>query len=921
MRPIKLTISAFGPYAGKTEVDLSKLGAKGLYLINGDTGAGKTTIFDAITYALFGVPSGELRKTSMLRSKYANDDAETYVEMVFKYRGEKYIINRNPDYDRPKKNGTGFTSKSADAFLIKPDGTIVTKSKTVTAEVEKLIGINRDQFTRICMIAQGDFIKLLVATTEERQNIFRHIFQTSAYELLQKKLSEDAKELKTQCDTLNNSIKQYITGISCAEDDSRGSELQKAKKDELTITDTLELLTKFIRQDKEKQINEEKKLAKTEKELEKIITELKLFENQEQIRNDLSASLISLGTAKESVPALEKNYFDADNRRSEAEKITGEIATLTDKLPRYDELEQIKKAINEKTNKQAEMQKERDSLAVTLQKQQELLVAEKAEILSLKDVSSNITRWEGEQKELQERLERVKNAEHLYSEYVKKLFALETAQKTVTATGDKAENIVLLYEKKNRAFLDSQAGILAATLDHGKPCPVCGSTTHPQPAVRHENAPDEKDVNDAKKDADSARNKAADARESAKKLLGETESQLNEIVNNAKSLHVEYQSTGFDKRLYEECVKTEKLLAELSEKYSTEKKKENRKMELDSNIPKREQVIQGNKAELTELEKKFIALASELAGLKNNSERIQAELAYPGKAEARAHLAEIAQSKTAILLAIDASKNALDNQKDICKNLESKITTLTDQLKDAIKIDVKQLKDNQNTLTREKDALNRELQILHTRLSKNNEAFDNIKKKKNEMERVEERRKWVKSLSDTANGNLAGTEKILLETYVQIFYFDRIIRHANRRLLEMTGGQYELKRSDIADNKKSKSGLELNVIDHYNASVRSVSTLSGGESFKAALSLALGLSDEIQSSAGGIHLETMFVDEGFGGLDPESLSQVMQALNNIAESNLLIGIISHVSELKEKIDKQIIVKKEKSGGSKIEIVA
>lgn len=248
------------------------------------------------------------------------------------------------------------------------------------------------------------------------------------------------------------------------------------------------------------------------------------------------------------------------------------------------------------------------------------------------------------------------------------------------------------------------------------------------------------------------------------------------------------------------------------------------------------------------------------------------------------------------------------------------MNALTAQLKDAEEIDVDTEKKRQTELTTEKADLTKAITVISSRLDRNGEALKNIRKGSGRLTEVETKWTWVKALSNTANGNIGGKEKIMLETYVQMTYFDRILARANTRFMIMSGGQYELKRRIEAENNRSQSGLELDVIDHYNGTERSVKTLSGGESFKASLSLALGLSDEIQSSAGGIRLDTMFVDEGFGSLDDESLQQAMRALYGLTEGNRLVGIISHVSELKEKIDKQIVVTKEKSGGSRAEIV-
>ena len=276
---------------------------------------------------------------------------------------------------------------------------------------------------------------------------------------------------------------------------------------------------------------------------------------------------------------------------------------------------------------------------------------------------------------------------------------------------------------------------------------------------------------------------------------------------------------------------------------------------------------------------------------------------------------------------IQLHKNALekveteyaDLEKELA-GLKGKIDQLKKQLESKEDIDTEKLLEEKNALTEKKTELTEKSETISTRIYTNNRAKENISKKATELTTIEEKWTWVKALSNTANGNISGKEKIMLETYIQATFFDRIIDRANTRLMVMSGGQYELIRRQEASNYRSQSGLELDVKDHYNGSIRNVKTLSGGESFKASLSLALGLSDEIQSNAGGIKLDTMFVDEGFGSLDEESLQQAIKALADLSEGNRLVGIISHVAELKERIDKQVIVTKEKTGGSKVTIV-
>ena len=271
MRPIKLTVSAFGPYAGKTVLDLDKLGENGLYLITGDTGAGKTTIFDAITYALYGEASGDNREPSMFRSKYAEATTPTEVELVFSYAGKTYTVKRNPEYERPKSRGEGFTTQKAEVQLKYPDGRVVTKQRDVDNAIRDIMGINRSQFLQIAMIAQGDFLKLLLAPTEERKKIFRQIFKTQLYQDLQDRLKKESGQLNDKCDAARNSIKQYIDGITCDENDVLSIEVEKAKNGLLPAKDVMDLIDRLLTQDNDKKTAIQKSISDADKALPKYL--------------------------------------------------------------------------------------------------------------------------------------------------------------------------------------------------------------------------------------------------------------------------------------------------------------------------------------------------------------------------------------------------------------------------------------------------------------------------------------------------------------------------------------------------------------------------------------------------------------------------------------------------------------------------
>ena len=921
MRPIKLVMSAFGPYAGRTEVDLDKLGSKGIYLITGDTGAGKTTIFDAITFALYGEPSGETRESTMLRSKYAQEGCDTYVEMLFTYGGETYRIRRNPEYLRQKKNGSGLIRQTPDACLELPCGRVITGLRPVNEEIKSLVGLDKQQFCRIAMIAQGDFLKLLVAKTEERRNIFRQIFRTEPYLTLQELLKADTQAVKALVDEINRSVRQYVMGITCDEEDVLADDVKKAKSNELPLAEIMALLDLLISQDEDKKAGATAAYEALRQEIKLTDKALGQQEQRQRMRDDLAAASIALEEANTLLPEFLNACQTSSARKPEADKLTGDIASISDKLPRYDELEQLHAAISQTDQQISRAQSELNQADTMAGQKAEALTKDKKELESLADAGTNALKLENDIREHQQRLLRVSALQEAYGDYLSRAAVLSDAWEQYKKTGIKTDEAVSAYEHKNKLYLDAQAGILAAALTDGEPCPVCGSTVHPAPARHEDTMPARQDVDRAKTSAENAREENKRASEKAARIKGETQSQLREIITGAAALQTAYVPEEFTQEL---AAQTARMTEEIKAKTSllaSEAKHVQRKAALTHLIPAAEKELEALHAASSELKSTLAALGAQRAGEEALRRKLQLELAFPGKHEARKHLNVLEESRTAILQDIETDRQKLDAHQLKRNGLETKLATLSGQLKDTAEADAKQLTARRTMLSARENEIHQTLLNLGTRLNSNLSVRGSILMRQGQTVAAEEKLQWLKALSDTANGMISGKEKIMLETYVQTWYFDRIIRRANIRLLTMSNGQYELLRRQNAYDFRSQSGLELDVIDHYNGSQRSVASMSGGESFMASLSLALGLSDEIQSSSGGIRLDTMFVDEGFGSLDEKALAQSMKALAGLAEGSVLIGIISHVSELKEKIDRQIVVTKDKSGGSRVEVRA
>lgn len=1466
MRPLKLVISAFGPYAGRTELPLEKLGQSGLYLITGDTGAGKTTLFDAITYALYGEASGENgRESDMFRSKYAEPGTPTEVELTFSHGGKEYRIRRNPRYVRPAKRGEGMKEELPGAELYCPDRPPITKIREVDAAVAELLGLDRNQFSRIVMLAQGDFRKLLLADTRERQEIFRKVFRTQYYQTFQKRIRERTTQAAGECGDARKSVRQYVQAIVCDETNPYFSQAGKAREGNLPIRDTMELLEKLGEQD----AREEERLGEKQRLLEEELAEVnarigraeeqeKARESLEQLRQEEQENLERLKEQKETLRREEEKkdrqeeikresalleqelpeYDRRDELRKEIEELAGrladgkkkaaeeerraeelqeelarlkkeqldlsgageqkerllrekekeekcrdlcegleearrqekekavqleearqrlqleegrkgrqeeirkEIALLEQELPDYDKLaglekedrelrlqlealqsqsdrkkqdaEEIRKSLEERRMEQAGLahageQRERllhqrekaeqlkedcegleglrklqreeageleqarqdfelqqakmvrqEEIGILLARlEQELPRYERLEQLEteLKNLETRLQenreeekRKLREQEELQAELEELKKSqvslagagerrenllrqktqEENRQESLKKLAEearnYETIRKKLSKYQDQyrkaqewAEASEEVYSRLNRAFLDGQAGILARDLKEGDPCPVCGATHHLRLAEIPAEVPGEEELEQARREFEEASGKAREAsveagkisgmaseqesrlRKQAEELLGDSDrkellsqaegplghSDLKKILSQAeeqaiqagirleelaeeirggeeqirqreeldqklpekeerartlepectelkkriagaearrqtlaeetgrlagelfcrdrveaekKRRELEKEQKDFKRRheearkryeelserekdrsgglrLFEERLerlagteyveKTEELLPALAEKIESLKRQQEeeegriqRKKELDKRIPEEEQKEKELRKEWEELQEKTDEAEGKRSYLSGQTEGLKKKLKYGGREEAekildgyreerraleeayqkaekeydtcekesaerkirlesllrqledpryaeetREKLSELTQNITRLeeqigreqrnlerreeleqkipeleeslnglekelgeskkgILSSETRKQALEDQEKTLRErlrceekkqvlaaqeklqaeleqlqqafqdaekafqacvekknqLEGRIRSLQDQLGRGESIRKPEELEKQAGLARQKTEVREEENTVRRRRETNDSLLENIRKRSKELEELEERYAWLANLSDTMNGDLRSKDKIMLETYVQMAFLDRIIRRANLRLMIMSDRQYEFKRLIGSSNLRSQSGLELNVVDHYNGTERSVKTLSGGESFIASLSLALGLSEEIQSTAGGIQIDTMFVDEGFGSLDENALQQAYEALVSQTDGNRLIGIISHVSELKEKIDKKILVTKRRTGGSQAEIV-
>ena len=924
MRPLLLKMSAFGPYAGNTVIEFDKLGDKGLYLICGDTGAGKTTIFDAICYALFGEASGRLRDVSMLRSKYADDLTPTEVELLFLHNDKEYRIVRNPEYYRPSKRGGGLTKQPQDACLYMPDGNVISKAKDVNKAVEELLSLNCDQFFQISMIAQGSFRELLISDTNTRQKIFRELFKTGFYLTLQDKLSEARKEISDKVSDSKKSIEQYVRDIMVDEDDVLSIDVENAKAGLMLTEDIIELIVSLINKDETIANDNENKLKTVNGELERINSSIAIIENAINSKEVLDITLKEYEEKKPVEEAVNAEFEKAKIELAKKDDIVKELSAIEAEIKKNEDINKTEALVNRLSDDE---KNKTENLGLLLDEKEQkagVLSELKSELDGLKNVGVSIEEYKNKLEKLDKSINELNELKKEHKKFIRGQQELEELTDKYIEDNNEFKRLRDIYEEMEQAFRDGQAGILAATLTDGEKCPVCGSIAHPDKAKLTDEIPSEEKLNQAKDNASKARDKANEASSFLRSRRTFVELIKEQLINNAvelfsdsdidedKDLFISNLESNIESRKFEITT----LRNDINDKLNNEKRRATRKKEIEDNL------ISEYEEKLKLIDEDIASLNIEIAGInasinenKLKAKEIKESLIFSDMSAAEKRRDELTYTLNSIQKSYDIKEQERNQIHDEVTKLTSKIESLKKSLEGIEISDVTDKKAKKTELEYKRNDLTKKIQEERTRIRINNNVLVNIKDKAESLKETEKNLSYITSLSKTANGDLSGKEKIKLETYIQTTYFDRIIRRANLRFMEMSSGQYELKRQRVASDIRGQSGLDLVVIDHYNGTERSVRTLSGGESFMASLSLALGLSEEVQSSSGGVSVDTLFVDEGFGTLDSDSLDLAYKALTNVTEGNRLVGIISHVAELRNKIDNQIIVKKEKSGGS------
>ena len=875
MIPEKLVISAWGPYKNKVEIDFTPFMHRGVFLITGATGAGKTTLFDAITYALYGNLSGSVREKTSVRSDFAESASPTFVEFSMRHGGETYRIIRNPEYTRPSKRGSGsLTVEKENAILYLPDDRVLEGVRTVNEKLQEILSLDYRQFKQITMLAQGEFAKLLTADAKEKKEILRSIFDTDIY-------ARFAALLRQRTDLLQNKVKEErhilreILSVLLEEPAAKeeaGSLQAMFHEDHMDYAAVEESLKALL----SRAGKEEKAL---QKECERLQVEKERIEGEksgaERENKDIEAYL-NAGRTLQSLKA-QSDEIESGRLRLKKAGLAANLKTL--QLDR----KQKEKTLKEKETKEAQSQKE--------------LEAFEAEREAYKDFAKHREAWE-QYLEIDKQLaigkEREAEAE---MNYESALMLQEKAKADYISASDSFFQKKEDFERADLLYRNAVAGVAARMLVPGKPCPVCGSIEHPAPAKEEPGLPSEEELKKLKALADAAnerRTQAQEAAAQAKARLNEREEQLRAVKEECKQMTekegecrklLQTDEEGFFHASHEE-----------KEAYVAGKIK--RVTELDTLLSSAKEQLTGLKEEI-KLCKKEALESSALFEKTLKKEGFASETEWQAACLSGEEQEDISRRIREYEKEWASADGVRKHLKDTAEGKELKdLTALTEAAQDLGRL----LKKAQEDRTK--------AHVFSDKLKKAKEQF---LKKRSTIEEAEEEYGYVASLARLAKGENA--RRLEFEQFVLAGYFDEILRAANLRFYQMTGGRYEMRRVARAEDGRSRDSLEIWIKDYYTGRERSVKTLSGGESFKASLSLALGMSDVIQAANGGIRVETLFLDEGFGALDAESLDQACETLMGLSKGSRLIGIISHVPELRERIDNQIFVNKTNTGST------
>ena len=931
MRPLKLSFESFNSYANKTSIDFEDFNSNGIFLITGPTGSGKTTIFDAIKYALYGEASGEDRKniSNFNFSDFANPGAQSTVTFEFLHRGVKYRIERISSYQVSKKNKTPETDKKTPDkkttvnFYQMIDGEeklLASNTKKVNEEVQNLLGIDKNQFSQIVMIAQGDFSKILTANGSDREKLLRNIFNTEIYQQLQERLKTNTSQLEKEHEINLATAKNALQEINLNSQEQSDKVLEYLNN-EKTILSHLDEIHSFIEEQNDtlnKEANSlDLKTIKLSNRKDALTQDLAQLESNEKIKDQIRICDEYLALHKPILDQKKSAYDQAKKNESEIERLRSDIPKLEEKMHRYDsaskQVESIELEISTLDSQLLEHKKQielLDKKSTETQTQQNEL---KEKRQHLEDNSNKLTEIDRLISEIEQTVKRKKNTD----DYSEKLDEEQIALEELSIKYNQSEEA---YQSAEEKFNAAQAGILASKLIEGSPCPVCGSIHHPQIASLSNDVPSETDIKNLKDTMESIRQKKQKQSEVAATSKAKFDFENNEFKQSfthvLSAVHLIDEFKNVDS--FEELVHANEIL--IQQKFVIESQNKEKEI-LESRIDKTDidlKNIEKSKAEtnnsIQELTNHLNRRHGELSLIKNSSDLIDIDKIKICHENSVTRLEILSNQLQQSKEEFDKESFEFKTQKSICQKLES-------QFDSSLCIDPSNLKDQIQEIVIEQQKIRNKITEINRMININESPLNTIKRIYLDAITTEKKYNTTKTLHDFVSGASSNSEygRISLENYVQRTYLQRVVEAANNRLAIMTDSQFVLKTKGDKKFKKTDY-LDLEVTDLYTGKDRDVKSLSGGEKFMTSLALALGFSDVIQQDVGGIQLDSMFIDEGFGTLDSETLEQALRLLDQLStNSNTLVGIISHVEELKNRIPQQIVVSKDLNGSS-LEVV-
>lgn len=1012
MKPIKLIISAFGPYPDVVTVDFSSLQNGGVLLIGGDTGAGKTTLFDAISFALFGDVSGEGRKNVSMRSDFATPSAKTYVILTFLHKGQSYTVERSPAYLRAKERGDGFTQKPADASLALPNGKILTKVGTINSYISQLLCMDHSQFKQISMIAQGEFLKLIGAKGSERQAILRRVFGTGVYESATQKLKEQYTASMEAAKASESHIVRLFEGMSFEQPPLQNTDFyelkameQFAKQDIESRKKTLETLSQKrdeIAKQRENVAAQRQQDQQTNQLFEQLENwekqALQLGEKQEQMQQQKlrvqragkasecvkpyqlykqakqqysqnqtaqSGANQRLQEAINQVEIAAQGVMSIDEKNIQVQSLGEKILLAQNNLPLYEKRQTLQQQLltltqNGQKSKLAVQQGQQ-----TLEKLQQQMRQEEEKISSKQALLDQQQTAREQHLQLAAHIEQLQHIEQALTQVGQYTAKAQAAKEKFLAHRQVLSQSQDKLSALRLAQLEAQAGILASQLACGAPCPVCGSTHHPKKAQMVQQADQEQvavweatveeQLQSGQKLAMSVQQwdtLLKQAQQDVKNVglqsmtQEQCTQQLHQLCQQKSTLQENLQTLERQISLANEAQENKNQLG-----LDIETLRENMQkwQDIQTNLQVQSAACQASLDSFAHLEHENAHMATQkLSQMLNAKQELQVQIESALSQQARANEAKagaqasLSQAKAAcensgqlVLLCQGELEQALshrgfsledflaaqmsfDDMQAVQEQIQAyensvyqakeNIARLQEQVKGKTQVDLNVGQQLADQLAADQSQLQQQIGKLQGVLAHNQSNLQQMCKEGERSLDIRQQTAQLNLLFQTASGKLAGKAKISFEQYVQANYFEHVIQAANRRFVQITGGRYKLCRFDDPDDLSSGGALELNVLDHYTGKQRSVRSLSGGESFMAALCLALGFSDVVVSFAGGVEIDALFIDEGFGSLDEDALQHAVDVLRSLAGENRLVGIISHVKELSGQIDRQLWVK-------------